>query len=307
MTKPTVSIAIPAYNEAENIGSLLADLFDQSVHSLTLTRVCVYTDGSTDATESVVVKLQKDYPLLQLKKGKENKGKLYRLNEIFTDNDTDILVVIDADLGIVGNQFLEHLIAPLLSSDGVQMVAAYASALTPPTVIGKIVSSSFLTWDYVRLHIPQGDSVHNLSSQATAYRGTFVKKLHIPHGATEERIYLYLMAKKENAHGFVHALSAQVKFWPIMTVADFIKLTKRSFGRKQEVLDSLFGFDTESILIVPKKVKIQGILDALVHHPLRTPIGLCLNILLPQLVRWRKTPDNPVWERATSTKRKVRI
>ena len=56
--KPTVTIGIPSYNEAQNIGQLLESLLKQVSNSYILEKIIVCSDGSTDDTEQVVKKLE---------------------------------------------------------------------------------------------------------------------------------------------------------------------------------------------------------------------------------------------------------
>src|SRR5882672_1484782 len=119
MKKITVTVAIPAFNEEENMSTIISSLFSQRTEKFLLKNVVIYTDGSTDKTVKLAKKLQNVYPKLRLKEGKTNKGKLYRLNEIFRDNTSDILVVLDADIGLSGKHFLENLVAEITSDNKV--------------------------------------------------------------------------------------------------------------------------------------------------------------------------------------------
>src|SRR5258708_4851444 len=131
MKKITVTVAIPAYNEDENINTIIVSLFSQSVKQIFLKDIVIYTDGSTDQTVNSIKKLQKQFPKLQLREGKANKGKLYRLNEIFRDNTADILVVLDADIGLNGKHFLENLVNEIICDNNVMLATAHTVPLHP--------------------------------------------------------------------------------------------------------------------------------------------------------------------------------
>jgi len=302
MEQTSLHMYIIAYNEQQNIGSLIRSLSSQTVHARYPIKITVVTDGSTDYTNKIVLKAIKRYPYVTLQQFYSNKGKLFRLNQIFRKNTSDILIILDADIFIINDNFIEQLVSKIASNKHIVLSAAHATPILPKRFKGRLVASCFLTWDYIRLSIPRYDSVHNFSSQATAYRNSFAKKLFIPSSATEERIYIYLMAKRENEQGFYYEKNAQIKFFPITTINDFVLLTKRTFGKKQTVLDNLFGFETETILRVPIKYKLIGILRSFLAYPLLTPIGLFLNFLLPKITLMRKNITSSSWERSDSTK-----
>lgn len=48
MKKLSVSVGIPAYNEEQNIASLIFGILKQKVNNITLKEIIVISDGSTD-------------------------------------------------------------------------------------------------------------------------------------------------------------------------------------------------------------------------------------------------------------------
>ena len=49
-TIPTVTIALSAYNEAENIGRFLQSVLEQKENGFILEKILVISDGSDDST-----------------------------------------------------------------------------------------------------------------------------------------------------------------------------------------------------------------------------------------------------------------
>src|SRR3989344_3656179 len=52
--KPTLSIGIAAYNEAQNIGALISAFLAQKISSMHLLEIIVASDASTDETDEIV-------------------------------------------------------------------------------------------------------------------------------------------------------------------------------------------------------------------------------------------------------------
>src|SRR3989344_3768380 len=99
MTKKlTVTIGIPAYNEQENIQAMLKSVLAQKGNNFVIKKIVVVSDGSSDQTVSKVKEIQKESHLISLVEGKTRKGKIIRLNKIYSLNKSDILFTFDADI-----------------------------------------------------------------------------------------------------------------------------------------------------------------------------------------------------------------
>ena len=301
MKKYKVSIGIPAFNEEVNIENLLRSLMSQKRRNFSLSQIVVYSDGSTDSTVNIVDKMQKRFSQIKIIKFKNRRGKIFRLNQIFRQLKGDVVIVLDADIHLVGNNFLNSFVSSIINNPRAKMVAAHQIPIRPKNLTGKIIHASFVTWDHIRLGIKDYDHVHNFYGAATAYRGSFVKSLHIPEGIYDERLYLYLMAKKTN--GFFYCYHAKILYWPPITLHDFNKLSARSFGKKYSQLDKIFGGQVSDAYRIPTSYKIKGVIKALYHQPLYTPPALVLNLFLGKLRSGKQVSDSPIWEIIESSKK----
>ena len=305
LKKSTVTIAIPAYNEAENIGNVIDSLLTQNYNKIKLSKIVIYTDGSTDKTPEIIKLKMKKFRIIKLIIGKKQHGKFYRLNQIYKANTSDVLICLDADLAIVGKNFIENFAMTIIKDKKAQLVAAHESPIIPKDFLGKLLASTYTMWDYIRLSVPDFDHVQNIYARAVAYRGSFAKTLYIPNRATEERLYLYLMAKKNN--GFRYALNAQIRYLPVSTIHDYMKLSDRAFGRPQPAVNRLVGYDATYLYNIPRKYKITGMTRSFLHDPVFTTLAFMLGIWLSKTVQNRKTSDSQIWEIATSSKKKINI
>jgi dolichol-phosphate mannosyltransferase len=89
-------VITPTYNEAVNIGTLVAEIFKHAPD----VSVLVVDDNSPDGTADVVLKLQEQYPRLSLflRDRKEGLGRAYLSAFKRVLNDTDAVIMMDADL-----------------------------------------------------------------------------------------------------------------------------------------------------------------------------------------------------------------
>ena len=296
-----LTVAIPAYNEAVNIKNILNCLLRQRHKNFSLREIVVYSDGSTDSTCEIVKRMQNRSPIIKLVEGEARRGKIFRLNQMFRRNRSDLLVVLDADINLIGVNFLENLVRAIASDPNAKMAVAHQIPLRSRNFIGKVVYASYLMWDFIRFSVPNRDHVQNFYGAATAYRGSFVKTLNIPTGLAEERLYIYLTAKKTN--GFRYCNSAKILYWPVSTLPEFVKQAKRSFGKSHSELDKIFGPESSAGYTIPWRYKLQGIIKSFYHQPLFTPLALVFNFTLSRLTLVTPVQNSHLWEISASTKK----
>jgi cellulose synthase/poly-beta-1,6-N-acetylglucosamine synthase-like glycosyltransferase len=303
MKKFTVTVGIPAYNEQNNIENLLVSLFEQKQSSFNLIEVIVYLDASTDNTEKIVKQIINKYPIVKLVKGNSQKGKYHRVNQIFTMSKGDGVVILDADIILVGDKFLENLTHVLIQDPKALLVSAHQKLLRPKKFISKIIYTNFLHWDYVRWSIPGFHSGTNYYGSATAYRGSFARTIKIPADTNDPHLYLYLLADKSG--GFRYCRSAEMWQWPISTFQDLKKFCTRSLGKPDATLAKIFGQEhIDAATYVDLKSKIVGTLRCLLTEPFFMPLSLIV-LLYVRYASKQAVDNDSRWKVVSSTKQSI--
>ncbi len=94
-SKPSVSVIVPAFNEAENVAPLLAELSAKLPEDY---EVIVVDDGSTDGTYDAAVAAQAQYPFLTTCRHRTNLGKTAAIMTGVENARGEFVSVFDADL-----------------------------------------------------------------------------------------------------------------------------------------------------------------------------------------------------------------
>jgi glycosyltransferase involved in cell wall biosynthesis len=96
MPQPTVSIVVPAFNEAARIGSSIEKIVAYAEHSPLSLDVLVVDDGSSDSTADVVRRYEG--PIVRLIRNRENHGKGYSVRQGVLNATGTYVIFTDADL-----------------------------------------------------------------------------------------------------------------------------------------------------------------------------------------------------------------
>lgn len=113
--KLSVAIIFAAYNESEVIEEKITSIFN-TVYQEHLIEVWVGSDKSTDGTDEIVKRLQKNYPNLHLYRTEGRAGKSAIMNILASKTSADILIATDANI-IFEPHTIPELLFPLAQSN----------------------------------------------------------------------------------------------------------------------------------------------------------------------------------------------
>lgn len=95
--EPLVSIIIPVFNEERCIKNKIESIFTSN-YPLDKIEVIVYSDGSDDQTENIVLHLMNLYPQLKFLAHQERKGKSLVVNKLVKASKFDFILLTDANI-----------------------------------------------------------------------------------------------------------------------------------------------------------------------------------------------------------------
>lgn len=266
--KQFITIAIPAYNEANNIGRLLHLLLQQT-NSDYISEILIVSDASTDNTVAEIKKI-KDKRITLIRQPKRL-GKNATLNNLFQRaKKSTIFVQLDADVIPIKKNFLEKLVKPIVNADA-DLVAADILAIKPTTFI-----EHFTTWGHdfrttIYQHLHATDNVYLCYGRARAFSQKLYTHLRFPNECPEDS-YSYLFLKKIGGK-FVYQKNAQVYFRSPASFSDYIHQSSSFVAGKQALKQFFSPNIVTKAFNIPFALYIQAFWNCLVKDPIHCLLG----------------------------------
>lgn len=178
MKKPTVTVAISAYNEEKNISAFLNSVLKQKADTFILDAIWVHSDGSGDKT----VKIAKNIKSKKIRvwDHKKRVGKSTWLNKIYRDLKSDVLVQADADVILAHPFVIANLIEPLKKYSKVGMCGGNPQPLPGKSFWEKTVRNAAEPYQEFRSKVKGGHNVFSAVGQLLAFRRELVKLITVP-------------------------------------------------------------------------------------------------------------------------------
>lgn len=299
MKKVTVSIGIPAYNEEANIGHLLKTLLKQKETNFSLNKIIVISDGSTDKTVAKVKNIID--PRIVIIAGTRRKGKSYRLNSIFRKVNSDVLVLIDADV-LPEKDSLGYLISCLVTDENLGLVAGNITPINNGGFIGACIVARDSMLTIIRKYWKDGINVYAVKGGVVALSKVFYTSLKMPYAIGDDA-YIYFQAKKLG-YKVNYCDKSKIRIYVASTIKDYFNRSRRFVGSQINMRD-IFGDNVIDEYRVPLSLMLRAVFKQFVSTPLFM-VGYLLLFTVSKLSCIITKPDlSPIWEMSLSTKYKI--
>lgn len=297
--KPTVTVAVSAYNEGQNIKAFLESVIGQKEDGFKIEGVWVHDDGSTDNTVELVKSLKS--PRIKLWEHKKRVGKSTRLNQIYTELTTDFLVQTDADVIFAHQYVVRDIIQPLIKNPDRGMCGGNPEPLSGKSFWEKVAKVAFEPYQEFRSEVRGGDNAFSAVGQILSYRKELVKKIFIPEDMVTNDIYTYFCCLSRG-FGYKFVKTAKVYYRAPRKLSDLIKQNTRfqvGYHRMFDLFDSQLVAREFSI---PKKELYLKLGKQFLKYPIHSLIYYLLNILCRLSSVFINSRLNAKWPIAISTK-----
>lgn len=298
MSKLSVTIGIPAYNEAVNIANLLTDLKNQQPGAYVLKQILVYSDGSTDTTCSEVKKARN--PKIKLICAPTRQGVAKATNFLFFQANCDVFVFLNADIRIPDPNFLNKITGPFLTTK-VDLVSCRLLELPPVNFIEKVLFAGMQYKNWVFDHIRGGQNVYTCYGQIRAFSRPLYKKI-VFRSLIADDIYSYLFAVK---HGFIfQSIKSITAYYKLPNnLADHLKQSLRFFHSANSFGREFSPRFLKTHLPWPPTLFIIGAMITLFRFPVYLPAYLSLTLVAKLLsLKQSKNGLDEQWKMSPSTK-----
>lgn len=235
---PTITVAVSAYNEEDNIQSFLRSILAQKESGYILKQIWVHSDGSTDNTVIRAEELKSKK--IKVWAHKTRKGKSTWLNKIYRELNTDILVQSDADVVFAHKNVIRDLIKPFLKNKKIMMTAGNEAPYKVDSFFEKALDSTFQAYTNLRLSINNGSNVYSAIGEILAYKKEFAKQMNIPSNTIANDIYTYFVCKSKG-YDFKFVKTALIHFKYPQNINDHIRQNTRFAAgpiRMEKLFDS---------------------------------------------------------------------
>jgi len=295
--KLTVTIGIPAFNEETNIATLLKSLLNQVSEYVVMKNILVYSDASVDGTEQAVQSLQSDK--IEFVKSKKRMGKPAISNYIFHHADTDIVVILDADIRLTDNAFIEELTLPIVEGRA-DLTSGKITELPPVTFIEKVLAASMDIKRESFESYNNGQNIYTCHGRSRAFSRRFYTKFVAPVEVAADDAYSYIECLKL---GFAYSYTpkAVLQYRLPKTVNDHLRQSRRFFQGNQRLLEYVDPNVVNELLSLPTSLKVKALVKFMITQPIY--FACYIGILFYSKLQSVTTPSTTSkWSIATSSK-----
>lgn len=202
---PSVTIAVPAFNEQRTIAATLKSLLELDYPTEKL-RIVVIDDGSTDGTRAIAEKFAQNAHHLSLIAKPKNTGKAASLNQALADCRTELFGALDAD-SFVEPASLKKMVG-FFGDPQIMAVTPSLKIYQPATFWQKIQSIEYLIGVYLRKVFSYFGSIHVTPGPFTIFRTAFFRRhgLYDEHNLTEDiEVALRIQSKQYRIQNTIDA------------------------------------------------------------------------------------------------------
>lgn len=174
-TLPSVTIAVPAYNEEKTIGHTLDSLFMLNYPKDKI-QIVVVNDGSKDHTKSVVLKIIRSNPDRNIiLVNKKNNGKAAALNASLEYATGELFACVDADT-VVEPDSVRYMVHRFERKNTAAVISAI-KVKNPDNLYGRIQRMEYLMAVFMRQVMTYIKTLHVTPGALSMYRTNLTKKI----------------------------------------------------------------------------------------------------------------------------------
>lgn len=295
--KPTLTIGIPALNEYKNLNRLLLEIKKQNLKGVRKVDIAIMSDGSTDETKTLE---KNNYGLsVKIYTTRKRYGKPYQVNKLFTICNSDLIVILDADITLSNNRVLSGLISAA-SINKKALVSGVAIPETPKNLIQKIAYAGVCIWDRIRFS-GKHSKLYLCEGSIRCFPKSLYKRLKFPSTSADEA-YSYLAAKKLN-YGFLSSAKSVVRYHLPENTRDYYLQLRRYLNSKNIQTLNFSEQDINKEYDIHYREKLNALFENFKQDPLYTFLYALFVFFVKITVHLKPARHSSRWLILNSTKK----
>ena len=296
--KTTVTIGIPAHNEEANIGFLINQLLAQKQTKYKIDQIIVASDNSTDKTVKIVKNINS--PIVHVIDSKTRIGKPLRENQIKNISKSDILVLLDADIQLDGDEFIKKVIRPI--EEGADLASCRVLALNPETLVENILNQSIIFQDKIISKFAEGDNVYTCHGTTLVMSKKLYTSINFPNSIGEDAFAYFYCRRNNFKYKFTSDAFVYIKL--PTNLKDHLKQSRR-FNESREMMYKEFeGYPPLETYNISAFGNLKELIFSVFNSPIYFSLYLALNIY-SRLITVKKVSRSATWDIAASSKHLV--
>lgn len=298
-------IGIPTYNSENNIVKLLESLTSQQQKGYKLSRIIVYSDGSTDDTTKLSIKKFKNNKKITIVESQVRRGFAHGVKYLAKLCREDVFVLLNDDIRIDDKHIVSKLVQPYIRSDQYGLVSGNPVPLPAHTFVQSAGLCTYRAYSRMRYSIRKGNNRWTCDGKILALSREFINKIKL-YDSTDELgnvdSYLYFSCI---SYGFVykHIRSAVVRYLFPSTLKDYISWTTRNNSQKH-ILQTRFKEIIEKEYSLPKGIYLKEMVNEFIHEPIKSLFIYSIGVICKFRSRYM-TNRQEKWNVIVSTKEKL--
>lgn len=293
----TITVGIPAYNEEENMEKLIRAVLNQKGKNFILKKILVISDGSTDNTDVIVRKVEKETRKVQLVVDRRRLGKTKRLNQIISLFHSDLLFLIDADT-VIKNKLLFSSIIKKADFKRYMVVTFDTTPLKARNFFERIINYSVKIQSDIRKMWKNGSNYLAVKGSFICLNGKFAKCINMPTNLINNDAFFYFKAIQDKKNT-KYLPDLRVFYKSPANLCDHIKQSSRYITSQEELKRCFMNLDLASEYKVPMYLVMYISIKYLLTNPI---LFVCYIFVLVWTRIARIKEVNNIWSPSITTK-----
>ena len=297
----TVSIGTSAYNEVNNIKSMLLSVIGQKEEKVKIEEVIVISDGSTDSTAKVAESV-KDNRIKIIDDGKRM-GKATRINLLLKMFRGDVLVIVDSDMLLKNKIAIENMTKKFIEDKTTALVCGNAQPVSARNFLESTINNYIFARNSLDKKFSFGDTAYSAHG-LLAYSKTFARTLSIPKKIINDDTFSYFMCLSKGFK-YYFAKNGVVLYRSPSSIKDHIYQSIRHLAGGFQLYDYFGKEVVDKGFYVPGKIKLKLLLYQLKRNPLGYVFLKILNLYCAFRSKNLSKNFDIRWDEIRSSKRPI--